>query len=171
MIRILRPSKEDSIDINELIKSSWLETYTVPKIGVTREDVDQMYEKYSAGQIKALNDRAINPQADDISLVAKENNKVMGYIRFKILSEEIELRTLYVHPKNTGRGIGTKLWQESLLLLPSDKIIFTEPVENTKSINFYKKIGFKDTGEKYKAPDSMPNSGIQLPLIKMTYRK
>ena len=171
MIIISLPQTLDAEGINEVIKLSWYSTYVTPEIGVTKKDVDLIYAKSEEGQLKTLRERALNPKDDDISLVAKEENKVVGYIRFKIFPTEIELRTLYVHPSNTGKGIGTKLWEESFKILPKGKIIFTEPVEHTKSVEFYKKIGFTDTGERYLAPEAMEDSGTHLPLIKMTYSK
>ena len=169
MIKISSPIVEDAEGINEVIKLSWYSTYAVPEIGVTKKDVDLLYSKSEEGQLKALRGRVLNPPEDDISLVAKEEEMVVGYIRFKVLESEIELRTLYVHPNYTAKGIGTKLWNESLKLLPPGKLIFTEPVEHTKSVDFYKKIGFKDSGERYDAPEAMENSGTHLPLMKMTF--
>jgi N-acetylglutamate synthase-like GNAT family acetyltransferase len=169
MIQISLPTPEDSVSINEIIKLSWYTTYVRPDIGVTKEDVDSLYRENESGQIEALTRRAINPEADDLAFVAKEDGKVIGYIRCKIFETTIELRTMYVHPDYVGKGIGTMLWESMLDVLPQDKEIFTEPVLHTKAVDFYKKIGFIDTGERYDAPDAMPDSGVHLPLIKMKY--
>jgi ribosomal protein S18 acetylase RimI-like enzyme len=169
MIEISVPTIEDAEGINEVIKLSWYSTYVTPEIGVTKKDVDLIYAKNEEEQIRSLKKRVQEPKDDDISLVAREGVQVVGYIRFKIFQDNTELRTLYVHPEKTGRGIGTKLWEEGLKILPQDKQIFTEPVIGTQAVNFYKKVGFVDTGERYDAPDAMEDSGVHLPLMKMIY--
>ncbi|MDB5194494.1 MAG: family acetyltransferase [Parcubacteria group bacterium] len=171
MIETSIPEAHDAEGINEVIKQSWYATYVTPEIGVTRKDVDLLYAEYEARQIEAFRQRALHPIVDDISLVAKDSEKVLGYIRFKVLENEIELRTLYILPGETGRGIGTMLWEEGMKLLPAGIPIFTEPVEHTRAVDFYKKIGFVDMGERYKAPETLPDSGISLPLMKMLYTR
>jgi ribosomal protein S18 acetylase RimI-like enzyme len=168
MLTISTPLVEDAESISNIIKKSWYVTYVKPEIGVTERDVDFLYSENEKGQIESLKERAINPK-DDISLVAKEDGKVLGYIRFKVLGDEIELRTLYVLPEETGKRIGTKLWEEGFKLLPKARFIITEPVKHTKAIDFYKKLGFVDTGERYPAPEAMADSGAHLPLLKMVY--
>ena len=140
MVTIAKSEPEDAEGINDVIKSSWYATYITPLIGVTKEDVDLMYAKNEKEQIAVFRKRAENAKEDDISLVAKEGEKVVGFIRLTILADTAELLSLYVHPEYTGNGIGTSLWQEALKILPADRIVFTEPVEHTPSIDFYKKI-------------------------------
>jgi N-acetylglutamate synthase-like GNAT family acetyltransferase len=166
-ITISTASPSDAEGINEVIKLSWYGTYVSPEIGVTKKDVDLLYEKNEKQQIEVFRERARNPKEDDITLVAKEGGKVVGVIRFKVEENAIELRTLYVHPEYTGKGIGNKLWEEGIKLLPSGLQIYTEPVVGTRSVEFYKKIGFTDTGERYDAPEAMEDSGTHLPLLKM----
>ena len=170
MIKIVSPKPEDAEGMNEVIKLSWYATYIDPKIGVTKEDIDSMYAQSEKRQIEVFRHRAENPKDDDISLVAKEDKKVIGVIRVKIFSDYIRLRTIYVHPGHTGKGVGTSMWKEIQKLIPKDKPVIAYPVEHTKSVYWYKKMGFIPTGEKILS-DEVMNSGARTTEIKMVLNK
>jgi len=153
--------------MNEVIKSSWYATYVTPEIGITKEDIDAMYAQSENQQIETFRKRVESPKENDITLVAKEDDKVLGIIRLIILDDHIRVRTLYVHPEFTGKGIGTMLWNEAQKHIPSDKNVIAFPAEYTKSIDWYKKIGFVETGEKKIDDEAMPISGVHLKTIKM----
>ncbi len=172
MITISQPLSEDAEGIHDVIKKSWYATYIDEQIGITKQDIDAIYVNEPEKQIRAIRNRALNPKNDDISLVAKEDDVVIGIIRFKIHIESIELRTLYVLPGYVGRGVGTKLWKESLNLLPVHKPITVELASYTKAKDFYEKIGFVDIGERYSNEESqMLHSGTLMPLMKMIYQR
>jgi GNAT superfamily N-acetyltransferase len=167
MITITFSKPTDAEGMNEVIKTSWYATYVNTEIGVTKEDIDTMYAQSEKQQIDTFRKRAESPKEDDITLVAKEDDKVIGIIRLIILDDHIRIRTFYVRPEFTGKGIGTRLWNEAQKYLPSDKNIIAFPAEYTKSIDWYKKIGFVETGEKKIDDEAMPISGVHLKTIKM----
>ena len=167
MIKISFPKPTDAEAMNEVIKSSWYATYVASEIGVTEEDIDEMYAQSEKKQIETFRKRAESPKENDITLVAKEDERVIGVIRLLILDDHIRVRTMYVHPDFTGKGIGTMLWNEAQKHLPSDKNVIAFPAEYTKSIDWYKKIGFVETGEKKVEDEAMPISGIHLKTVKM----
>jgi ribosomal protein S18 acetylase RimI-like enzyme len=167
MITISKPKYEDAEAIYEIIKASWYATYIDEKIGITKEDVDAEYTpEIKVSQIKALHNRAENPKDEDVSLIAKDDEKVVGYIRFKIHLEFIEWLSLYAHPEYFGKGIGTMLWQEASKLLPTNKPITVEVATYTKAVDFYKKLGFVDTGER-SAEHVMQVSKTPMPIMKL----
>jgi len=166
MVTISKPTPEDAEGMNEVIKLSWYATYITPEIGITKEDIDRMYAQSELQQIEVFRKRAQNPKDDDLTLVAKEGNKVLGVIRLVIFDDHIRVRTFYVNPTHTGKGIGTSLWNEALKHLPKNKPIVAWPAEHTKSVEFYKKLGFIATGEK-EAGEAMANSGNKMTGIKM----
>ncbi len=169
MITISKPLPEDSNGIHEVMKASWYATYPNTKIGITKEDGDMSYTpEVEQKQIEALEYRANNPKEDDISLVARFEEKVLGYIRLKLHEDYTELVSLYVHPDYFGNGIGTDLWKEALNFIPKNKPVVVEAADYTKAVEFYKKIGFVDTEERY-TKDVMPSSGVAMPLMKMVY--
>ena len=167
MITISFPKPIDAEGMVEVIKSSWYATYITPEIGVTKEDIDAVYTQSEKKQIKAFQKRAESPQENDFTFVAKENDRVIGIIRLVIMDEHIRVRTVYVHPDFTGKGIGTMLWNEAQKYMPPDKNLIAFPAKHTKSIDWYKKIGFSETGEEKVDSEAMPISGIHLKTIKM----
>ena len=166
MITISKPIPEDAQGMNEVIKLSWYATYSVPEIGITKEDIDHMYADNEQQQIEVFRKRAQNPKDDDLTLVAKENTKVVGVIRLVTFEDHVRVRTPYVHPSQTGKGIGTSLWNEALLHISKDKPIVAWPAEHTKSLEFYKKLGFVETGDRDES-EQMSVSGNRIIGIKM----
>lgn len=167
MITISKPVPEDATGMNEVIKLSWYKTYVVPEVGITKEDVDQMYAESETQQIEVFKKRALNPKDGDITLVAKMEGKIVGVVRLVTFDDHFRVRTFYVHPDHEGQGIGTSLWEEVVKLIPHDKPVVAWPVKNTKSVDFYKKLGFITTGEEgLGAP--MP-SGSRMLVLKSVF--
>ena len=167
MVSISFPKPDDAPGMNEVIKQSWYATYTKPEIGVIKEDIDEIYKTSQTGQIESFRRRAESPKDSDITLIAKEDEEVIGIIRLVVLNDHIRVRTLYVRPDYTGKGIGTKLWLEAIQHVPTNKKVVAFPALHTKSIDWYKKMGFVETGEEVTDPEAMPISGIRLKSIKM----
>ncbi len=170
MIKISPPQPEDAEGINDVIKSSWYVTYITPEIGITKKDIDLMYAQSEKQQIEVFRQRAEHPKDDDISLIAKDGEKVVGFIRLKVLPDHVRVRSLYVHPEYTGRGVGTNLWEESKKYIPHDRPIIAWPAEHTKSVGWYKKMGFVETGEKELDTEAMQDSGTRMSVVKMEYK-
>lgn len=171
MIQISKPNPEDAEAIHEMIKASWYATYINKEIGITKEDLDVSYTpEIEENQVKAFRNRAENPTENDISLVAKDGSEVIGFARFRIKDDMVEWVSLYAHPDYFGKGVGTALWQEAKKLLPLDKPISVEVATYTKAVDFYKKLGFIETGEKYPG-NVMEVSKVAIPLIKMVLNK
>jgi ribosomal protein S18 acetylase RimI-like enzyme len=168
-IKIITPVPEEAEGVFNVIKQSWYETYINNEIGVTKEDIDALHaDEQEQGGVHTLRERYKNVRSDEVELVAKINETIIGVIRLVMHEKEIELRTLYVAPQYFGKGVGTKLWNEGLKRLPSGLPIYVEVVTYTKAVNFYKKMGFVDTGERYIKEDSvMPVSGTKMPFMRM----
>lgn len=77
---------------------------------------------------------------------------------------------MYVHPQYTGQGIGTSLWNEMQKLLPENMPVIAYPIEHTKSVDWYKKMGFVETGEK-SIDEEVMASGARMTGIKMIFKK
>ncbi len=164
---ITPPLPADASSIHEMMKASWYATYIDQSIGITTADIDAIYTpETEANQIRALRSRAEHPRENDVSLVAKEGDNVVGFIRLKIHPDFVEWLSLYVHPDHTGKGIGTKLWEAARTRLPQDLPISVEVATYTKAVAFYKKLGFVDTGER-SAENIMPVSKTRMPLMKL----
>ena len=90
--------------------------------------------------IDALSDKNITV------LVAKDDNKLLGYGVLRIVLDEAEIDNIAVDPQNARCGIGTKLLSKMLELAKEfgAKTAFLEVAVNNKSANaLYVKQGFK----------------------------
>ena len=168
MITISKPKIEDAEAIHNVMKKSWYATYINNKIGITKEDIDTMYANEPESQIEAIRKRARVPTDNDVSLIGKDGENVVGFIRLKKNTDPVELVSMYVDPSYFNQGIGTKLWLEAIQKLPKGKEVVVEVATYTKAIDFYKKIGFSETGEK-STTEKMLRSGNRIPLTKMRY--
>lgn len=171
MITISKPLPEDAEGMNEVIKASWYATYTTPEIGVTREDIDAMYAQNEARQVEVFKKRAISPTEGDNTLVAKEKGKVLGLLRLIVFPDHVRVRSAYIHPESTGKGIGTKLWDEMQQYIPQDKPVVAYPTEHTRSLEWYKKLGFVETGERDTETEAALVSGVRPVGIKMILKR
>lgn len=84
-------------------------------------------------------------------LVAKDDNKVVGYIGIEKVLDETHIINMAVDPKYRGQGIGKRLMQH---VLNDEDVFFLEVrVSNENAKNVYKKYGFEviDTRKGYYA--------------------
>ena len=89
-------------------------------------------------------------------LVAEEAGTVRGYAYFRwgggtkpfVGADEAGLKELYVHPDHWGRGIGTRLLERGLEVLPGDaeRLRLETLSENERARRFYEARGFEPTG-------------------------
>jgi ribosomal-protein-alanine N-acetyltransferase len=75
-------------------------------------------------------------------LVAKEDEKVIGYIGIEKVLDEVHIINMAVHPDYRGKGIGKRLMQH---VLNDEEVFFLEVrVSNETARKVYEKYGFKD---------------------------
>lgn len=74
-------------------------------------------------------------------LVARDDNKIAGYIGIEKVLDEVHIINMAVHPDYRGRGVGKRLMQN---VLNDEDVFFLEVrVSNEKAKNIYEKYGFK----------------------------
>ena len=86
----------------------------------------------------------------------KQNDEVAGFI--SVAEQKIEM--LFLAPKYIGKGLGKKLTDFAFSTLKADKVDVNE--QNTNTVKFYEKIGFK-TYERTEKDDQ----GMKYPLLRM----
>ena len=165
-IAVSGATPDDAAAIVSIQAETWLATYPNEEHGITLEDV----------RAKKLDDpkrvdrwkKTIEEQGDEHRvLVAKEDNKVVGYCLSKRGEKENYIEALYVSSTEQGRGIGQKLMTETLSWLGDVKPIgLGVAAYNTKAIGFYKKLGFEETDDAAEPVPPLP-SGKILPIIKL----
>jgi ribosomal-protein-alanine N-acetyltransferase len=74
-------------------------------------------------------------------LVAKDENKVVGYIGIEKILDEKHIINLAVHPDYQGKGIGKRLLQQ---VLNDEEVFFLEVrTSNETARKIYERLGFK----------------------------
>lgn len=150
-IKIVEPTIEDAIGSIEVQYKAWLATYPNEKLGITTDDIEYRYKDAFVGERLEKRKKVIsNPPSNEKVLLAKEGDKVVGMCYVVVKEDKNQLQAIYVLPEYHGKGIGTKLWEEARKFFDPAKDIYVEVVDyNEKAINFYKKLGFVDTGRRF----------------------
>ena len=167
MIELARP--QDAEEIQLVFYRTWLHTYPNAEIGVTSQDIeDRFKDKLTAEGVEKYKDRIKKQPDDQRMLVAKLNNKIVGACVLVRHTNNNELRAIYVLPEFQGKGVGMALWQQSLAFFDKEKDIVLEVATyNTKAIDFYTKLGFKDTGKRFRNERFRMKSGVVIPEMEM----
>lgn len=134
---------------------------------ISKEDYQQVLDIYnyyienttSTFEIEKLNLLEFSKRIESIKekypyLVIKDDDVVLGYGYLNYFNERKAYDitcdlSIYINPKICHNGLGSKLW---IYLLAEAKkmglrnIISIITLENDASINFHKKLGFKEVG-------------------------
>jgi len=145
-IRDIKP--EDIESTTRLYHETWLATYPSEKYNITREDIDFRYkDSYTKERLEKAAQRIENLPANEKYLVVEIDGKIVGVSRVLRHADKNELKTIYVLPGFQGKGIGQRLWNEGKKFLNSKlPTIVHVAVYNEGAIAFYKKNGFRETG-------------------------
>lgn len=76
-------------------------------------------------------------------LVAKIDNKVVGYLSFRSIFDECEIFQICVDENFQRQGIASKLFQRLLESESYQKIFLEVSEKNEKAVAFYKRQGFE----------------------------
>jgi ribosomal protein S18 acetylase RimI-like enzyme len=171
-IKICEPTVEDAIGSIEVQYQAWLATYPNEKVGVTIEDIKDRYKKAFEGERLEKRKKLItHPEQNEKFIIAKEGEKVVGMCYGDIQEDKNQLRAIYILPEYHGQGIGTKLWEAILPLFDKNKDTYVEVADyNEKAINFYRKLGFVDTGKRFQEERFRMKSGAIIGEMEMVLR-
>lgn len=173
MIIITKPKIEDVKQIQNVFYFTWLATYPDDKVGITKEDIEERYKN-------RLSERVIEKRKNDISnknenrlfLVAKDGENIVGVCRLLREKDFNDLEAIYVLPEYQGRGI-KMFWNEAKKFwnLEND-IVVRVATYNKNAIEFYKKLGFVDSGKRITEEHfRMPISGVAIPEMELIIKK
>ncbi len=168
-IVIAEPKPEDAREIEELFYRTWLETYPNKEAGVTRDDVEDKYKSSFSDEMLAKRaERIAQPPDGDTLLLAKEGKKIVGLCRVVVHQDKNQLQAIYVLPEYQSRGVGSLLWKEAQKHFDVRRdIVVHVATYNTKAVAFYKKLGFEDTGLRFKEERFTMKSGATIPEMEM----
>lgn len=172
-LKVSKAVPDDALGINTVFYKAWLATYPNEEAGITVEDIEESYkDRLSPERIEKGKERLRNTSENELRLVAKAGGEVIGVSRVIRDEEFNKLQTLYVLPEHQGKGVGTALWEEGKKFLDTTKDTVLEVATyNTNAINFYKKLGFEDTGRRITDERFRMKSGNIVPELEMKRRK
>jgi len=163
---------EDAVGIQQVFYITWLDTYPNEELGITVDDIKDHYkDSLSEEKLKKRIEAIINPPEGQTMFVAKEGDKVVGVCRVEKGLEKNKLRTIYVSPEFQGKGVGSMLWNQAKTVFDMNKDVVVDVVTyNTKAIEFYKKLGFEDTGKRFTDERFTMKSGATMPEMEMVIK-
>jgi len=144
MIQIEKPSALDAQKISDVHRQSWHETYD----GILpNEKIEDMLNQSEAAQIWHYQDVANGNRSEHFLLVAKDDEKIIGFSDIRFDGEYSEIKALYILREYQRQGIGSLLLQKSLEWAKgSQKTMVDLIIENRPAIRFFERHGFLSTG-------------------------
>lgn len=171
-IEIVPANPKDVKGMQEVFYRTWLATYPNEEFGITVDDIedrfkDRLTEEYLAKRAEKI----ANPDEGETLLFAKDGDNVVGVCGIVTREDVNQLRAIYVLPEYQGRGIGWMMWKEAQKHFNSNKdIIVQVATYNQNAIDFYKKLGFVDTGKRWEDDKFKMKSGATFPELEMVIK-
>jgi len=171
MIAIVKPKPEDAEGIQTVFRDSWLETYPNAEVGITEDDMKEVFRH--AFKREAIEKRRRDIQEEEspnhLFLIAKDGERVVGVCRAYVRDVYNQLQAMYILPSYQGQGIGQQLWKACVEFFDAKKdTVVDVATYNTKAIAFYTKCGFVDSGERItEERHQMPISKVIIPEMRM----
>ncbi|HEX4799365.1 MAG TPA: GNAT family N-acetyltransferase [Candidatus Paceibacterota bacterium] len=173
-IKITHATADDALGIQKVFYTTWLVTYPNKKIGITTKDIEVLFKDYtSPTKIARYSQELTQTPPNEQFLVAKVGDLVVGVCRTIIREKYNQLQAIYVLPEYQGKGVGTKLWDMAYTFFDTSKdTIVHVATYNIRAINFYRLLGFIDTGRRFtEERHRMPISNVLIPEMEMRFVK
>lgn len=174
MVTIQEAVGADACGIQEVYLRTFLQIYPNQELGITRTDVEKMFE--DAFSVESVEKRAAQidqKQKNTLFLTAKDETVVVGICVASIKEDINQLQSIYLLPEYQNKGIGKQFWAEILSFFGDNKdIVVHVATYNEQAIKFYENLGFVDTGKRFSEErHRMPLSKILIPEMEMVYKK
>lgn len=164
MIKIRTVTIQDSREICEIQRETWISTYQSEKENISKSDLEEYTKTWiSIRNIEYF--KALIKKEDQTWLVAEFNNRVVGHIRIIHKKTHDEIDMFYILPNYQNIGIGKKLL--AMAIDDNKNDILVDVIDfNEKAISFYEKYGFIFLRKEKNNARPLP-SGKTLGLIRM----
>lgn len=171
-IEISPAAPEDARSIREVQYKTWLATYPNKEAGVTVDDIEDRYkDAFTDENIQKRQKRILDKTENENYFVAKIDGKVVGFCFVTKNEGRNQLSAIYILPEFQGKGIGKSLWNSVSAFIYTSKDTFVEVVTyNSQAIEFYKRLGFVDTGRRWSDEIFKMKSGTLLPEMEMVIK-
>lgn len=168
-IHILPAAPEDVRGMQEVFYRTWLATYPNEEAGITVDDIEDRYkDAFTDEALSKRAERIANPPEGEALFFAKDGDRVVGLCRIVKSEQFNRLQAIYVLPEYQGRGIGRMLWEKASKVFDSNKdIVVDVATYNKNAIDFYKKLGFEETGKQWEDEKFKMKSGVKIPEMEL----
>jgi ribosomal protein S18 acetylase RimI-like enzyme len=167
-IKITFATPQDAKGVQEVFYRTWLATYPNEEFGITVDDIEDRYKNsFTDEGLKKRVEKIVNPSKGEKLFLAKDGEKIIGLCIIKCLDKN-QLQAIYILPEHQGKGIGHLFWNKvKKSFAPNKDIVVEVATYNIKAINFYKKLGFEDTGRRFFDERHRMKSGAVIPEMEM----
>ncbi len=153
--------------IRTIVKNAWLELYPNEKYGITSEDISAI-DWYKAEGLERRRKEIVENKNMHTFVLKNPENKIVGFCKVEKSDTYGEVDAMYVVPELKGKGFGKKLMHKAFEWLGSEQDIILKVVAyNTHAIEFYKRMGFRETGKDVTYRGTKLPSGKEIPRIEM----
>lgn len=169
-VEIQEASISDAEALSNIQKNTWIDTYISEEYGITKEDI---LAKGMGTPLHIAKWEATIEKPNTKAFVAKVSGVAVGFCFAKKEGNQGRIGSIYILPEFHAKGLGRKLMDQAILYLGRENPILLEVATyNKNAINFYKKMGFKETGGQIAEDQTVrfPN-GMILPEIEMVLPK
>ena len=156
----------DAEGIAHVVETTWLSTYPNEEYKITEEDINEILKnRKSPEEIEKTRQNIIEEKPDQKIFVAKQGEDIIGFCNAIKKPDFNQLKAIYVLPEYQGQCIGQKLWDQVFTFFNdnNNKIIVHVATYNQKAIDFYKKLGFEETGKNFSQERFRMKSGSIIP--------
>lgn len=162
----------DAAGLYEVMRTTWLNTYPNDELGISVESIRARIEGKHGEDIPKRTERwrQTIEDPDRHVFVAKQGDRVLGYVAPFYDEDEKHFRVggLYVLPEAQGKGLGHQLIEASIASIGREHDIYLHVVTyNARTINFYKRHGFVETGRDMTGSTPGLQDGRYIPEIEM----
>jgi len=167
-IVIAKARVRDAADIANILLAAWLYTYPNEEYQITEADVRKKFGEIDR-RIIGINRFLDSTQSNTTItyLVAQLKAEISGFIYCIKTQDNLNINSLYVHPKYHRLGIGSSLLREGIILNPGINHATLDVVSyNTQAIAFYRRHDFVIQGPS-QTPFSQFPDGKTIPEIRM----
>ena len=158
---------EDVVALRTIVRDAWLELYPNEAYGITAEDISAI-DWYAPKEIEKRK-REITEMEDTVHtwVVRNSGNEAVGFCKARKADERGEIKGMYIAKELQGKGLGKGLMQKAFEWLGDVDVRLKVVAYNLNAIEFYKKMGFKETGNKVSYDGTLLPNGKDIPRIEM----
>lgn len=166
---------EDAEGIYQVQRQTWIDTYPNDQAGISEQDIRDRIEGANGEKVVNKIDRwrkRIESTGEKGGIfIAKQDDKVIGFVAPGIIEGQRRIGALYVLPEAQGQGLGRSLLNKAIDWHGRDEDIYLHVASyNDNAIGFYEKNGFEKTGRVIEDIDAHENNAKEIPEIEMVLK-